>query len=666
MKRRHFVLGAAAATGITMLAPRVIAQTKDSAGAARIPLEDFFRNSQFDQLAFSPDGQSLAALISIKGRKNLAVIDLTKNEVVGLTKYEERDVNSFQWQNNTRLLFRLQDQIPDPNYAVQGDGLFAINKDAGQYREVYKLSKQDEETSRALVYRYAGSQIVPIPDGDEVLVFTNERSVDSGDIYRVNTVTGRKQLVTVERPQFVTRYVMAEQKPRIAVTEDQDTGLGALWHFDADKNSWRKLEEWDPLKTGGVEPIAFDFDGTLLVSAYAGQDKAALYRYDIAAGKLGERLIAHKDYDIGFGNGSFLATSAASDLIMDSKKKKLAGIVIQAEKPEFVWLDEQWARWHATLNNALPDRINRMNPAGDSGRILVRSSSDRDPGRWYLYEPEKRRLQELVGSRAWIKPERMVERKPVRYAARDGLPIPAYLTLPTGVPAKGLPTVILPHGGPFVRGEFWGWDSWSQFLASRGYAVLQPEFRGSRGYGAKHFRAGWREYGRAMQNDITDGTRWLIQQGIADTKRIAIMGHSYGGYAVMMGLVLEPDLYRCGLNSAGITDPVYGFTWRTGGRAVPAAWLKRYGTIVADLEKDKDIFSAVQQAGRIRAPVLMAYGADDPTVPRVDGDRMKSALESSKVPVEYVIYPNQGHWWDEATRIDYFRRAENFLARHLT
>jgi dipeptidyl aminopeptidase/acylaminoacyl peptidase len=463
----------------------------------------------------------------------------------------------------------------------------------------------------------------------------------------------------------VRRYLTVDGKPRVAVTDDPDTGLEAIWSFSGEKNAWIKLEEWDPLTNAGVEPIAFDSDGSLLVSARAGQDKAALYRYDLAAGKLGERLVGHKDYDIGFGNGSFLATSAASDLIMDGKKKKLAGIVIQAERPDFIWLDEQWARWHATLNNALPDRFNRMTPAGDSGRILVRSSSDRDPGRWYLFEPEKRTLQELVASRTWIKPQQMAERKPVRYAARDALSIPAYLTLPTGPTAKGLPTVILPHGGPFVRGDFWSFDAWSHFLASRGYAVLQPEFRGSRGYGWKHYRAGWREYGRAMQNDITDGARWLIQQGIADPKRVAIMGHSYGGYAVMMGLVLEPDLYRCGLNSAGVTDPIYSFEQRIGGRPVPASDMKMFNTVVADLEKDRDVFSAVRQAERIKVPVLMAYGAEDPTVRRIDGDRMKAALDRSKVPVEFVIYPDQGHWWDEATRIDYFRRAEAFLAKHL-
>lgn len=666
MKRREFVAGGAMLSGVTYLAPAALAQKPGASAESRIPIEDFFRDPQFDQVTLSPDGESLGAIISINGRRNLAVIDMAKNEVFGLTNFKESDVNEYQWQNNERLLFRLRDPIPDPNYATQGDGLFAINKNASSFREVFKPTKQGDpsKSSVSLVYRFVGAQITPLPGGDEILIVSNERSADSGDLYRVNTVTGRKQLVTVERPAYVRRYLNLDAKPRVAVTDDLDTGLEAIWTFDSEKNTWKKLEEWDPLTNAGMEPIAFDFDGSLLVSARAGQDKAALYKYDLVAGKLGERLVGHKDYDIGYGNGSFLATSAASDLIMDAKKKKLAGIVIQAEKPDFIWFDEQWARWHATLNGALPDRINRMSPAGDSGRILVRSSSDRDPGRWYLYEPEKRRLQELVAGRAWIKPQQMAERKPVRYAARDGLPIPGYLTLPPGA-SKNLPAVILPHGGPFVRGEFWGFDSWAQFLASRGYAVLQPDYRGSRGHGWSHYTAGWRQVGGKMQTDITDGVRWLAQQGIADPKRIAIMGHSAGGWSVMVGLVLEPELYRCGLNSAGVTDWITMLNLRTGGRAVPAYVMKYYSAVFGDLDKDQNSLSVVQQADRIKAPVLMAYGAQDPTVNRLDGDRMKAALESAKVPVDYVVYPDQGHWWDEATRINYFKRAEAFLAQHL-
>jgi dipeptidyl aminopeptidase/acylaminoacyl peptidase len=666
VKRRHLILGSAAAGGLTLLPPIAIGQSTRAASDPKVSVEEFFRNPQFDRVTLSPDGQSLAAVVSINGRANLAVIDLVKNEVFGLTNYKQSDVNEYRWQSNRRLLWRLQDPIPDPNYATQGDGLFAINKDGSGFRELFKPTKQGDSAreSVSFVYRFVGAEITPIAGGDEILVVTNERSEDSADLYRVNTVDGRRQLVTVERPTHVRRYLIADGKPRIAVSEDPDSGVSTLWSFRSEKDAWTKLEEWDGLTNAGVEPIAFDFDGSLLVSARAGRDKAALYRYDVAAGKLGERLVAHKDYDIGYGNGSFLATSAASDLILDSKKKKVAGIVIQAEKPEFVWFDEQWAGWHAALNKALPERINRMSAAGDSGRILVHSASDRDPGRWYLYEPEKKTLQELIARRAWIRPQQMAERRPVRYAARDGLPIPAYLTLPLGG-SKNLPAVMLVHGGPFVRGEFWVFDSWAQFLASRGYAVLQPDYRGSRGYGWTHFTAGWRQLGQAMQNDISDGARWLIQQGIADPKRIGIMGHSAGGWAVMIGLALEPDLYRCGLNSAGVTDWIYGFELRMGGRRVPAAVLKYYSSVIGDPAKDRDALSAVRQANRIKAPVLMAYGAEDPTVPRIDGDRMKSALETAKVPVEYVIYRNQGHWWDETTRIDYFKRAEAFLAKHM-
>ena len=669
VQRRAFLKTTMAVGCTAALRQATAAGETEITKTAKVPLEDFFRDARYDKVSLSPDGRFLGALATVNKRMNLVMIDLDTSNVTVLTNFKESDVQEFYWINDRRLLFRLRDDIPDPNYLSQGDGLWAVDRDGSGSRELVAPTKRNrnDETIN-LVYRFL-DYVATVEGTDELIVAANEVSADVIDLYRMNSHTGRKTLLTADRPPFVTRWVLDRmQRPRVAVTFDYDTGKEAVFYRAADAGPWQRIGEWETLENDGFEPIAFDFDGSLLVSARAGQDKAALYRFDQVKGVLGEKLAGHKEYDIGYGNGSFLEKSAASSLIFDSDRKMLVGLRIDAEKPHYVWLDEAWARWHASLQASLPDHVIVMKPVANGQKVAVYAYSDRDPGRWYLFEPAKGQLKELAARRPWIKAEQMARSKPVRYTARDGLSIAAYLTLPADGSGKGLPAVMLPHGGPFVRGQFWVWDRWAQFLASRGYAVLQPEYRGSRGYGYSLFRAGWKQQGRAMQFDVADGARWLIAEGIADPKRIAIMGHSAGGYATMMGLILEPGLYRCGANSSGPTDLIREERLRTGGRNVPKGWELFTEKAVGTVARDHDLlasYSPALRADGIKAPVLMGYGEVDPTVPRFHADEMATALRAAKVKCDLVMYPNQGHWWDEATEIDYFRRVEKFLAENL-
>jgi dipeptidyl aminopeptidase/acylaminoacyl peptidase len=258
----------------------------------------------------------------------------------------------------------------------------------------------------------------------------------------------------------------------------------------------------------------------------------------------------------------------------------------------------------------------------------------------------------------------------VHYAARDGLKIPAWLTLPKGKD-KNLPLVVLVHGGPYVRGGQWGWDAEAQFLASRGYAVLQPEYRGSTGYGALHFRAGWKQWGLKMQDDIADGAKWAIAQGIADGKRICIAGASYGGYATLMGLVNDPDLYQCGIDWVGVTDIKLLYTGHWSFRDdLPDGW-KQYGMpyLIGDLEKDADQFKAtspLEQAARIKQPLLLAYGAADQRVPLYHGTKFYDAVKATNKNVEWVVYEEEGHGWALVkNRVDFWTRVERFLNKSI-
>jgi dipeptidyl aminopeptidase/acylaminoacyl peptidase len=258
----------------------------------------------------------------------------------------------------------------------------------------------------------------------------------------------------------------------------------------------------------------------------------------------------------------------------------------------------------------------------------------------------------------------------VRYKARDGLEIPAWLTLPHGL-RKNLPLVVLVHGGPYVRGGEWGWKADAQFLASRGYAVLEPEYRGSTGFGARHFRAGWKQWGLKMQDDIADGAKWAIAEGIVDPKRICIAGASYGGYATLMGLLNNPELFKCGIDWVGVTDIGLLYTGHWSFESDMSEGYKQYGMpeLVGDMTKDAAQFKATSplaQAARITQPLLLAYGGADRRVPIYHGRKFYDAVKVGNPNVDMVVYEEEGHgWYLPKNRIDFWTRVEKFLDRNI-
>jgi dipeptidyl aminopeptidase/acylaminoacyl peptidase len=627
-------------------------------GAADIPVADFFKRAEYQSVALSPDGTKLAAISPLKGRGNLVVVDLEKRTRNVITSFETRDVANFTWINNERLFFRVADS-QDASGVFNYKGSYAINWDGSEVRDLTRLVPVSRQSTAAY------SNVVPLARTNDqtgdIYFAARERRRDASDVYRYNTKTGKLELLTFDSPSRTQRWILDwNYVPRVTFAEDK--GLGSVWYRDAAPDSkWVLLHE-GRIGTESLTPLAFDFDNkTLFVSTNIGRDKMAIYKYDPVAKKLGELMFEDPVVDIEGG------------LVFSRGQKRLLGIRYNAGMPVVKWLDPEMDGYQKAIDKALPGTRNALLREDDARRMLVVSGSDTDPGRHYLFDLEKKSLEALPPTRPWLKPELMAERKFITYKARDGMTIPAYLTLPRGSDGKNLPLVVNIHGGPWTRAYQWiEWGRWpeAQFFASRGYAVLEPEPRGSTGWGRKHFESSFKQLGLAMQDDITDGALHLVKEGIVDKARICLHGGSYGGYATLQGLVREPDMFRCGTPFVAVTDLGLWQTVQWSDTAQQTDFFETdYIRMVGDSKADAALFdksSPARNADRIKAPVLLVMGEADVRVPLIHGETMRDALKKAGKNVEFVTYEDEGHGFNKQDNVvDFYTRIEKFLATHL-
>jgi dipeptidyl aminopeptidase/acylaminoacyl peptidase len=436
----------------------------------------------------------------------------------------------------------------------------------------------------------------------------------------------------------------------VAVTTD---GVqSSLLYRETEKDPFRTVATTDFKNT--LDPLFFTFDNQkLYVASNLGRDKKAIYFYDVGAGRLLDLVFEHPEVDV-------------SGLLRSKARKAITGVAFTTDKPQYRFFDSERRLLQEALEARLPGRrVAVTGMSRDERRVIVRTFSDKSLGACYLYEPSSGRLEKLAELSPWLNEAEMADVQPIRFTSGDGLTLHGYLTLPKGVSPVNLPIVVNPHGGPWAR-DVWGFDPETQFLANRGVGVLQINFRGSTGYGKAFWEAGFKQWGGKMQDDISDGVRWLIQQGIADPKRIAIYGASYGGYAALAGLAFTPELYACGIDYVGVSNI---FTLL---ETLPPYWelgRQMMYEMVGDPVKDRELLkqvSPVFHADRIRAPLLVAQGANDPRVKKAESDQIVQALRHRGVDVEYIVKDNEGHGFhNEENRFEFYRRMESFLARHL-
>jgi dipeptidyl aminopeptidase/acylaminoacyl peptidase len=657
-----FTLASCFALSVTALVPlAVMAQAKPenitvtgtSLKTPVIPVETFVKRAEFASMSISPKGDRLAALVPAKDRDNLVVIDLVKRTRTSITNFTDNDVINFNWVNNDRIFLRVADGR-DALGVARFRGSYAVNADGSDIRNLTDLRGM------------APLQTIKDDVNGEMLVTMSLRNRVIADVYKLNTKTGKSELLTFDNPGETQSWLLDwNDQPLLAESTDPKTLETVIWYRTDTKAKWEALWKNAADDTDGImDPIAFMPDGkSLVVASNKGRDKFALFRYDIASKSLGELIFEHPLIDIQGG------------LIWNRTDKKLVGIGYNAEQYSVKWLDPKLETLQKEVDSALKDTRNVLsfNPNGDTARVLVVATSPTNPGGNYLYDSATRSLEALPQRRPWISPDAISPRQYMPYTARDGLNIPAWVTIPKGTSGKNLPLIVNIHGGPNARvygGNPWGRYSEAPLFANRGYVVLEPEPRGSTQFGRKHLTAGFKQWGQAMQEDITDGVLKLIKDGIVDKDRVCLYGGSYGGYASLQGVVKDPDMYKCTLPWIAVSDLVLLLTdtlsdTNNSRYDVSVTQNRRLGDIKTDramLEK----YSPVNHADKIKVPVLLVMGELDVRVPLRHGTSMRDAMNKAGVKNELVIYKGEAHGFNKQDNIvDFFTRAEKFFAQHI-
>ena len=635
--------------------------------ATPVPIEHFFSNPEFSGARLSPSARYLAVRLgSATIRDRLAVVDLGDNSVKIVGAFSDADIGQFAWVNNERLVFDAADKRIGQGDVQYGPGLYAVNRDGSSFRQLVDRSNafiRGASMARLLPWHHFLLQQAGPRDSDDVYVenvtFDGPGDVKEVTLLRLNTRTGRT--IGVGGPEHARSWLVDHTgEPRLAVTLDKN--IKSVHYRDPASGAWRVLSQFDAYLggEGSFDPLAFAPDGRLFVVAHEQRDKSALFTFNLASGKIDPApLIELKDFDF---HGNLVANN-----------EHLLGVRYLSDARASYWFDPAMQALQKDIDAKLPNTVNLISVAARAAHpwVLVEAYSDLQPRTYMLYNTATKQFNRVGVSNTHIDAATMGTQELVRYKARDGLEVPAWLTVPHGSARKNLPLVVLVHGGPYVRGGEWGWHADAQFLASRGYAVLEPEYRGSTGFGTRHFRAGWKQWGLKMQDDIADGTRWAIANGLADAHRICIAGASYGGYATLMGLARDPDLYRCGVDWVGVTDINLLYTGHWSFVSDLSEGWKQYGmpSLVGDPVKDAEQLKATSPlllAARIKQPLLLAYGGADMRVPIYHGRKFYNAVRETNPDVEWVVYEEEGHGWAlPKNRIDFWSRVEKFLDRQI-
>jgi dipeptidyl aminopeptidase/acylaminoacyl peptidase len=633
-----------------------------------LKLDDILKPPAYAGPQLSDSGRYFAVTIPINGRLNLAVVDLETRKGTALTNFKDFDVIGYTWAGDERLVFTLgQRNSPTGPAAFEGGGLFMVGRDGKEFRRLSETVRDTRRQNKFVYRRYEILRSLP-GNSEEILALGNQRDAEADDVYRLNIRTGRATLLTAERPANAFRWVLdRNQVPRVVTSWVKDTNTYIVWYRKDAESPWQELTRYDSTKGPTFVPLAFESNNRSLQVAYNGErDTMAVFRYDPETRKFGELLAQHPRFDMG----ADASGQRVLGVITDPKTDEVVGYAVAAERPQRVWVDDGRARLQRMIDAALPDTSNSFLRTPNGKQLVVTARSDRLPTRWYLLDEEKKTMEELFASRPWIKPGQLAEMRPFTLKTRDGLEIPSYYFLPNGYkPGTRLPTVVHVHGGPTVRADQWGEFTFgvteAQMLASRGYAVVLPNFRGTPGFGGRIYYAGFGAIGRQMLEDHEDAAKWAVAEGFADPERICVSGASYGGYATLMSLARFPATFKCGVAGLIVSDMRMLVTSPAGDIAHSPAGVAFWNQLVGvdSPSKYPPELSPVNLADRIKQPVFIYAGAEDIRTPLEQTTAMVRALErAGNPPRKVLIKAEEGHGYGKLeNNVDLFEEMLRFL-----
>ena len=616
-----------------------------------IPTERFATLPDFEYVRLSPDGTRVAAVANVFDNAFAGRIVVQQNLTSGERKSlialpdGEYKFNWIRWAADNKLLVSVRTREARFGAPFTSTKMLVIDTDSGEVSSA--LSSRTLLRARWLP-QFQDQVIDILPDdGQHILMQADMDAPNKPGVYRVDVDSGTAHRINKGR-RNVTNWI-TDRQHRVRVATYLDETTMRVYEQDTNGKNWRMLWEYEALSADAVEPMGFAADPNILyVKAYH-EGRKAVFRVNLSDDALTRELVfADKKRDV------------SGTLIYSPKNRDVVGINTGIGDAYEFWSDEH-KRLIASINAALPERYNAIvSISADEQWLVLLSESDTDAGTYYVLSRSTMQMSPIATRYGDLPPELMARKASIQYEARDGTPIQAFVTLPKDIEPKNLPAIVYPHGGP-ISFDTSGFDHWAQLYANRGYAVIQMNFRGSAGFGHEFMAAGLQNWGLEMQDDVADAAHWLIDNGIADPKRICIVGGSYGGYAALMGAAKTPDLFRCAVSFAGVVD-------------LSALVRESRHFTIADVAKlqlgskqrDLKARSPINHADSIDIPVLLIHGEDDVIVRVEHSQRMASALKRAGKDVTYVEQDQGDHFLStNEQRLEAMQTIEAFLAEHL-
>jgi len=639
--------------------------------AAEVPITDFTRHEQYLSVRISPNGDYLAATAVVGGQIVLELVNTADMRPRVLRPREGDDIAGYWWVGPDRLMYTEGLHVGGIDRPVPSGELFTVKADGTGAALLFGFragGASDESHTATLIKKQtadmaSGELIAPLRDDPLHALIASYGWYGPGhsaaslgvhpEVYRIDVRDGKKTLVTTAPLRDAEFLADHKGVVRFAFGVDTDQ-FRKVWYRDAQGGDWGLLRDEGKQRDQFV-PLMFDrSDAAVYVACDSANGIGGVCRWDTVTRKQ-ELLWSAADSAVI----QLLPTADALDAFaIRSMPGRPAVSLLDKNAPEAALLIGMMKQFPG--EDVIP-----TSASYDGKKIVFFAHADVDPGVFYLYDADKKKTVELFQSRPWIKPEQMASKEPVTLKARDGLGLHGYVTRPPGKEsAKQLPMVVLVHGGPYGIRDTWNFEPDVQLLASRGYAVLQVNYRGSGGYGDAFTHAGYHEWGGKMQDDVTDATRWAVDQGIADAKRICIYGSSYGGYAAMEGAVKEPDLYKCAIADAGVYDLRLMYTrGDTRQTLYGENFLKM---ILGEDQAELAARSPITQLDRLKASVMLIAGGSDTRVPSVQGENLHNALLQRKVEHEWIYERTEGHgFYTEEHVTAMFEKMLAFLDRQI-